>query len=114
MVQDSEIKDKSSKKAINREKELVELIIICLHDEREKLSSNRELKESESKPDERYMFLKSVLSFLEKHFDSKLVGSEAVLKKLFALFEKFLFRIPKFVGKQIINDIKFMIAIVIQ
>lgn len=79
------------------EKEILELIMICLHDEKEKEKLKEIDKETEK---EKQKFLNSVLTIVEKNInDCTILNNENIVKKLFSLFEKFLFRVPKFISK---------------
>ncbi len=91
--------DKTNKTQNNKvEKELLELIMICLHEEKEKV---KELDKEKDK--EKQQFLNSVLILFEKNvLDCLLLNNENVIKKLFLLFEKFIFRVPKFISKLIL------------
>lgn len=86
----------------NKEKEILELIMICLHEEKEK---PKEKEEKEIKNKERIKFLQSVLTFLEKNVnDCLVINNENILSKLFKLFEKYLFRVSRFISKSIYNE----------
>lgn len=65
---------------------------------------NKNITYIKSKPiklkSEKLKYLKLILSFLEKN-DINMMNTELVLKRLFTFFEKFFFRTPKFIRKNL-------------
>ena len=92
-------KEIKANKSTTKEKELLDLIVICLHDEKDKnrTTIDNDIQDKDNFDNDRINFIKSINIFIEKNISNlNLLSNDIVLKKLFTLFEKVLFKYPKF------------------